>query len=99
MLSNFLKWFEKSDENKPGDIAKRRLQLVLVNNRAGLDPELMERIKNDVVRVLSKYIELDMDTTNFNWESSEESVALVSNIEVKRIRGKSDESQSVLKDQ
>ena len=55
MLSNFLKWFEKSEENKPGDIAKRRLQLVLVNNRAGLDPELMERIKNDVVRVLSIY--------------------------------------------
>lgn len=92
MLNNILKWLQKNEEDKPGNVAKRRLQLVLVNNRAGLDPELMERIKNDVVRVLSKYIELDMDTTNFTWENSEDSVALVSNIEVKRIRGESEVS-------
>ena len=87
-MLNILKWFQKNE--KPGDIAKRRLQLVLVNNRAGLSPDLMERMKNDVIRVLSKYIEVDMNTTSFDWERSDDSIALVSNIEIKRVLRESD---------
>lgn len=82
-MLNILKWFQKNE--KPGDVARRRLQLVLVNNRAGLSPDLMERMKNDVIRVLSKYVEVDTSTTTFNWERSDDSIALVSNIEVKRV--------------
>jgi cell division topological specificity factor len=42
-------------------IAKDRLKLVLVSDRAGCSPEIMEQIKNDIIAVISKYIEIDLD--------------------------------------
>ena len=41
------------------NIAKGRLQLALASDRAGCSPEIMEKIKNDIINVISKYIESD----------------------------------------
>ncbi|CRZ34366.1 cell division topological specificity factor [Herbinix hemicellulosilytica] len=42
-------------------VAKDRLKLVLVSDRAGCSPEIMEQIKNDIIHVISKYIEIDLE--------------------------------------
>ena len=89
MIQNFIKWFQKDDGNA-GAVAKRRLQLVLVNNRVGLTPDLMDQLKNDIMVVVSKYFEVDQESTEFNVERSEDSIALVSNIGVKRVLRKWD---------
>ncbi len=39
-----------------GNMAKDRLKLVLVSDRANCSPELMKQIKDDIIQVLSKYI-------------------------------------------
>ena len=39
-----------------GDVAKDRLKFVLVSDRANCSPEVMEKIKNDIIQVISKYI-------------------------------------------
>ena len=44
-----------------GDIAKDRLKLVLVSDRANCSPDVMEMIKNDIIQVISKYMEIDAD--------------------------------------
>jgi len=44
-----------------GSIAKDRLKLVLVSDRAGCSPEIMEQIKNDIIAVISKYMDIDFD--------------------------------------
>jgi len=44
-----------------GSVAKDRLKLVLVSDRAGCSPEIMEQIKNDIINVISKYIEIDLE--------------------------------------
>lgn len=43
------------------DVAKDRLKLLLVSDRANCTPELMEMIKNDIIMVISKYMEIDAD--------------------------------------
>ena len=48
---------KKSSANVPKD----RLKLVLVSDRAGCSPEIMEQIKNDIITVISKYVEIDLD--------------------------------------
>ena len=35
-----------------GDIAKDRLKLVLVSDRANCSPDIMEMIKNDIIQVI-----------------------------------------------
>lgn len=42
-----------------GDIARDRLKLLLVSDRANCSPELMEQIKNDIIEVISKYMDID----------------------------------------
>ncbi|MEH2942355.1 cell division topological specificity factor MinE [Lachnospiraceae bacterium KK002] len=44
-----------------GDIAKDRLKLLLVSDRANCSPDVMEMIKNDIIQVISKYMEIDAD--------------------------------------
>ena len=34
-----------------GDIAKDRLKLLLVSDRANCSPEIMEKIKNDIIQI------------------------------------------------
>lgn len=44
-----------------GDVAKDRLKLLLISDRANCSPEMMELIKNDIIKVISKYMEIDCD--------------------------------------
>jgi cell division topological specificity factor len=59
---------KKIFSNKPDSksIAKERLQLVLVHDRSDCSPELINRIKNDIMRILSQYI--DINEKEFNIE-------------------------------
>ena len=76
----------------PGDIAKDRLKLLLVSDRAGCSPEVMEKIKNDIIQVISKYMEidaegLDIQITQTESEGNNGNVpALYANIPIKDIK-------------
>lgn len=41
------------------DIAKERLQFVLVHDRAKIPPALVETLKDEIVAVISKHIDID----------------------------------------
>lgn len=42
-----------------GCIAKRRLGLILITDRAGCTPEILEMIREDMIKTVSKYMEID----------------------------------------
>ena len=44
-----------------GTIAKKRLQFLLISDRAGCTPEILELIKDDMIKAISKYMEIDTD--------------------------------------
>ncbi len=39
--------------------AKERLQLVLTHDRSGLSPGILEILKDDIIDVLSRHVEID----------------------------------------
>ena len=75
-----------------GDIARDRLKLLLVSDRANCSPEIMEKIKNDIIQVISKYMEidaegLDIQITQTESEGNNGNVpALFANIPIKDMR-------------
>ena len=85
----FMDFFKKKSS---GDVAKDRLKLVLVSDRANCSPELMEQIKNDIINVISKYIEidaegLDIKITQTESDGNNGSVpALYANIPIKDLK-------------
>ena len=66
-------------------MAVERLRLVLVHDRAGVSPGLMEALKEDLIQVISKYMDIDEEAMEVNLNSGEFSAALVASIPVKRI--------------
>lgn len=68
------------------DIAKERLRLVLVHDRAGVSPEFMEQIKEEIIKVISKYMEIDAANTVINLHKTEGTAVLVANLAIKAIR-------------
>lgn len=77
-----------------GSIAKNRLKLVLVSDRANCSPELMEQIKNDIINVISKYVEIDLEGLDIKiqqteLEDSNNTVpALFANIPIRELKSK-----------
>lgn len=74
-------------EEAPSKVtAKERLRLVLVHDRASLSPQLLEILKEELIGVISKYMEIDKEELEVNLDSSKDSVALVANIPVRQMK-------------
>ncbi|MBD5459200.1 MAG: cell division topological specificity factor MinE [Lachnospiraceae bacterium] len=56
MFKNILK--RKSSR----EIAKDRLKILLISDRVNCSPEMMEMIKNDIAKVISKYMKIDTES-------------------------------------
>ena len=75
-----------------GTMAKDRLKLVLVSDRASCSPETLEMIKNDTIEVISKYMEIDTQgldiqiTQTETEEGGGNGPALYANIPIKEVR-------------
>lgn len=77
----------QNQETASKNIAKERLKLVLMHDRsANLKPETLQNLKDEIMEVVSKYIEIDVKESDVVLETDEESVALIANITVKSIK-------------
>ena len=54
---DFFKLFSKKPSSK--DVAKDRLKLVLIHDRANVSSQLLEILKTDIIKVITNYMEID----------------------------------------
>lgn len=86
MLNAIMKLFGKSEDPASKDIARERLRLVLVHDRANISPQLMEALKNDLIHVISNYMEINEQEMEVSLSNEDSTVALVANIPVHRMK-------------
>lgn len=55
--------FRLFSQRTSGKIAKERLKLLLISDRADCSPEMMEMMKQDIVHVIAKYMVIDPENT------------------------------------
>ena len=78
-FSNFFK-----KENSKDD-AKNRLKLVLIQDRAMLPSGVLENMKDDILKVLSKYVKIEKSKLNIEvcpYDEDPRKIALVANIPI-----------------
>ncbi len=80
--------FFKEDRNKNNnesskDVAKNRLQFVLVQDRIKLTPEQMENLRGELVEVMQKYIDVEDDRIEMEITREEEMMAMIANFPLK----------------
>ena len=67
-------------------VAKERLRLVLVHDRASISPAMLNSLRADLIKVISNYMEIDEDALEFNLCQDDREVALVANIPVVKMK-------------
>jgi len=69
-----------------GTTARERLQLVLAHDRSDLNPELLEQMRREILEVVQRYVEIDLDSCDVSLETEDRVTALLANLPIKRTR-------------
>ena len=91
-ITHFFKKFKKSEKLESKSTAKERLHLVLAQDRANISADFLEMMKQEILEVIKKYIDIDekaIDVRLTNKESEDGSVgapALYANIPIITIK-------------
>ena len=56
-----MKLFPRLPKRNSGEMARQRLKLLLVSDKAQCSPEIIEMIKEDLAGTISKYMEIDIN--------------------------------------
>ena len=65
--------------------AKERLQLVLVHDRTDITPGQLEALKDELLKAISKYIEIDPDAVQIGLERDGREQRLVADIPLRSV--------------
>ena len=90
MFENILKLFKKEENSK--NLAKERLKLVLIHDKANVSPQFLEMVKGEIIKVIKKYMEideecLDIQLTKTKSDAGDRVVpALVANIPILNVK-------------
>lgn len=76
----------ESKEENAKSVACNRLRVVLMQDRTNLTPELLQRMRRELVELLSKYVEMDKDALELNFDQEGNQMALMLSIPVIRAK-------------
>lgn len=93
---SFFHQAESKDKESAKDVACNRLKLVLMQDRTNLSPAIMERMRNELIDLLSKYLELDRELLDLNLAQEDDQMALMLSIPVIRAKDEK-EIEEILK--
>ena len=77
--------FARNSKTTSRENARDRLKFVLAYDRAQLSPATLETMCDEIVGVLSKYVELDRDGFEFDLNTQDGSTALIANFPILRV--------------
>ena len=79
MIEFLKRLFGPSDS---GATAKQRLQLVLMTDHLALAPEMIEAMKRELVEVISRYVEVDREKVEVDFERHDHALAMMANVPI-----------------
>ncbi len=77
-----MNWFRRS---RSAQSAKERLQLVLINDRTNLTPEQLTTLKDEILQVISRHIDIDSEAVRIAVEQDGRAQRLVADIPLKSV--------------
>lgn len=82
-MKDILNRFFKRQSSK--EEAKQRLKFLLIHDQVDLTPAQLDQMKDEILAVITKYVEIDATETELRLERSDDTIALVSSVPVQRV--------------
>lgn len=76
----FLERLLGRQEPSSGKVAKDRLRLVLTQDRAGISPALLDTLKDEIITVISRHIDVDVSAVEVTVTGTNRESSLVADI-------------------
>ena len=67
-------------EEKSGATAKKRLQMVLIHDRSDVSPGVLAQIKDEIIQVFVKHLDINPDDVIVNVDQDERESRLVAEV-------------------
>jgi cell division topological specificity factor len=80
----FERLFLNNSRGSRNDV-KKRLKLVLAHDRSTLNASTLEKLRKEILLVVSKYVELDTESLEFSIKTDSRMTALIANLPIRRI--------------
>jgi cell division topological specificity factor len=84
-MSDWVKQFTSNKKQSASD-AKERLKLVLIHDRTELTPDELEKMKNELLEVISRHVEIDTYAVRITMNQDGREQRLTADIPLKTAR-------------
>lgn len=86
MISKLLDRLFQRSNIPSGTQVKHRLKFILAHDRAAIEPKVFDNMRYEIMRVVSKYVELDEGSLDIRLESDKRMTALIANLPIRMVR-------------
>jgi len=67
-------------------VAKDRLKMVLAYDRTDISPQLMAKMRSELLQVVGRYFELEAESLEVQLDREGNTTALIANIPIRRVK-------------
>ncbi len=77
-----MSWIDKflGRQEKSGATAKKRLQMVLIHDRSDVSPGVLAQIKDEIIQVFVKHLDINPDDVVVNVDQDERESRLIAEV-------------------
>lgn len=66
--------------------AKSRLKLIIAHDRASINPDMMEAMREEILDVVARYVEVDREEMEFSLSNDQRMTSLTANLPIRQIK-------------